>query len=533
MSARPLPCWPEYVIERTLKGGMGEVHLCLNPQTGDRIAAKTLLVEKSTSAEARQRFQNEASLWIQLPRHPYVTKALAVREHEGILYLMSEWIDGGSLQDVLDSERMTRSPLGVAGFIHQAAAGMAHVWRGTGLIHRDLKPGNILMRRTRGEMCKKLNDWDPKISDFGIALLRSTPALGADFGRDHIRIMEPSGQITAAGRALGTPLYMPPEQWTAASCVTPAADVYAFGVITYQLLTGRHPFPAESVLQMRYAQMSSSPVPPSEHDRDVPPWLNDLVLQTLQPDPARRPADCQVLADTLMKGIESGAHVEKVKLPVPVALRIRKALDDTDALTEQAYSLMQAGDFRNAHEKALEALAHSPMKGDNHHLYAKILMTVGDLPGALEAYHRMRFLAQHGLLLGDASDVSTCDSDAALGIASVLLSMRREVEALELLRALTPVPTRLARQALLTSRALNNLGRIQEAWDALEPDLLSLGVSGQRIPPGVEADFLKVGALILANCDVLKTPPPDLLKRIRDRNPKVAARLLVESHRVK
>jgi tRNA A-37 threonylcarbamoyl transferase component Bud32/tetratricopeptide (TPR) repeat protein len=259
------------------QGGMGVVYKARQESLNRLVALKKLVPWMQPRGERLSRFRAEAKAAARIS-HPNIVQVYEFGEHEGHPYLALEYIDGGSLdQQIKDSPQPPRE----AATLVKAVALAVEKAHQAGVIHRDLKPGNILVAR----------DGTPKVSDFGLAKL----------------IEEDSGQ-TKSKDVLGTPSYMAPEQAGGGSkFVTEATDIYSLGAILYKLLTGHPPFqgttPAETLLLVR----EQEPVPPSRSRPTVPRDLEVIVLKCLEKDPLRRYMTAQALADDLEAWLEGRA----------------------------------------------------------------------------------------------------------------------------------------------------------------------------------------------------------------------------------
>jgi WD40 repeat protein len=219
--------------------------------------------------EALLRFMLEAEAAARV-QHPNVVQVYEVGTHRGLPFLALEYVDGGTL-----AARLTGRPWPPrqAAALVQAVARAAHAAHLQGIVHRDLKPANILLTA----------DGVPKVADFGLA-----------------RHFRAGGALTATGEVLGTPSYMSPEQAAGEGhAVGPAADVYALGVILYELLTGAVPFRGESPLEVLRQVVSAAPPPPSSGGRRVDRDLETVCLKCLAKEPPRRYASAGALADDL------------------------------------------------------------------------------------------------------------------------------------------------------------------------------------------------------------------------------------------
>ena len=230
----PHPTLPGYEILGELgRGGMGVVYQARQVRLNRAVALKMILAGQHAGAEAAARFLAEAEAVAKL-QHPNIVQIFHIDEHAGHPYFEMEYVGGGSLADRLDGT--PRPPREAARLVETLAGAMAEAHR-QGVVHRDLKPGNILLTP----------EGVPKVADFGLAKL-----LNVESG------------LTRTDSVLGSPSYMAPEQAEGKTKeVGPAADVYALGAILYELLTGRPPFRGATVLETLQQVKTAEPVPPS------------------------------------------------------------------------------------------------------------------------------------------------------------------------------------------------------------------------------------------------------------------------------
>jgi eukaryotic-like serine/threonine-protein kinase len=258
----PPPLRGRYLLEdKVAAGGMGEVWRARDTRLGRIVAVKLLRREFADNPEYRNRLRLEGRHGAQLS-HPGI---VAVHDYDdgsagGVPYLVMEYVAGPSLAKVLAAEG-TLSPGRVLALIAQAAQALACA-HAAGIVHRDMKPGNLLMDGNQ-----------VKIADFGIAR-----AIG-------------TASVTQAGLMLGTPAYLSPEQ-AAGIPATPASDLYSLGVIAYECLSGRPPF-GGSALSVALAHLDR-PLPPLP--RTVPGPVAELVAALTAKDARRRPGDALVAA---------------------------------------------------------------------------------------------------------------------------------------------------------------------------------------------------------------------------------------------
>jgi serine/threonine-protein kinase len=268
----PLPQVPGYEVEAVLgRGGMGVVYRARHVRLNRTVALKMLLAGAYAGPRDLARFLREAEAEAGL-RHPHIVQVHDVGEHDGRPYFTMEFVEGGSLAQKL---RGAPQPGRQAAALVATLAGAIQVAHQGGVVHRDLKPGNVLLAA----------DGTPKISDFGLA-----------------RRLEGGAGLTQSGVPMGTPSYMAPEQARGQTRgVGPAVDVYALGAILYELLTGRPPFrgetPAETVLQV----INQDPAPPSRLNARVPRDLETICLKCLHKDPQRRYPTAAALAGDLQR----------------------------------------------------------------------------------------------------------------------------------------------------------------------------------------------------------------------------------------
>jgi eukaryotic-like serine/threonine-protein kinase len=259
-----------YRLERPLgHGGMASVYLARDSELDRDVALKLLADNLGGDESLRKRFVREARLAARLS-HPNVVSVFDAGEDGGRPYIVMEYVDGENLAELL-SRRGSLPPEEARGLALQAAHGLAHA-HAAGLVHRDMKPHNLILRR----------DGTLKIADFGIARAAETTSL------------------TQAGTVLGTAAYLSPEQALGEE-VTPATDVYSLGAVTYELLAGKPPFEPETL-----ADLASRPAVP-ELPRGVPPDLEDVVMRCLARNPAYRPRDGAELARELARGEATAA----------------------------------------------------------------------------------------------------------------------------------------------------------------------------------------------------------------------------------
>ena len=258
------------IIREIGRGGMGAVFLAHDARLGEHVALKVLL-DSTASARSVEQLQREVKLSRRVT-HRNVARVFDIGEFGDGQFLTMEFIEGESLATRL--ARDTRLPLGQALDVAvQICRGLAAA-HDAGVIHRDLKPGNILIDR----------DGRAAITDFGIA--RSVEADAA--------------KGATANKLVGTPAFMAPEQVQGRQ-VTAAADIYALGLVLYRMLTGRHAFEADSPAAVAVARVDRPPVDPRTHDPDLPTEVADVILNCLSREPRERPDDSRLVAEALIR----------------------------------------------------------------------------------------------------------------------------------------------------------------------------------------------------------------------------------------
>jgi eukaryotic-like serine/threonine-protein kinase len=275
-----------YAVEKRLgQGGMATVDLAEDTELGRRVAVKRLFASLAGDYVFQQRFFREARLAAALS-HPNLVTVYDVGEEDGLPYIVMEYVDGETLAELMRREGPLPADRAVD-LLLQVCAGLEHA-HAAGLVHRDIKPQNLLVRR----------DGVAKIADFGIArTIQST-------------------QLTQVGTVLGTAAYLAPEQ-AVGEQVTAAADIYSVGVVGYELLTGRTPYEFETLADLTLKQQE----PPAAIS-DVPPHVDAAIRRSLALDPAARPASAAALARELSAADGEGEPEPPTRvLPTPAARR--------------------------------------------------------------------------------------------------------------------------------------------------------------------------------------------------------------------
>jgi len=268
------------VIEELGKGGMGTVYKVLDGEIKEKIALKLLKPEVAADEDTIERFRNEMKLARKIG-HKYVCRMYDLGKAEGTYFITMEYVPGEDLKSFI--RRSGQLTVGKAVYVaRQVGEGLAEAHR-LGVVHRDLKPQNIMIDR----------EGNVRIMDFGIA--RSLAAKG----------------ITGAGVMIGTPEYMSPEQAEVKE-VDQRSDIYSFGVIVYEMLTGRVPFEGETFLGIAMKHKSQPPQNPKELNPQIPDDLNRIILKCLEKSKEKRYQNAEDMV----------ADIEKIEKEIPTTDRV-------------------------------------------------------------------------------------------------------------------------------------------------------------------------------------------------------------------
>ncbi len=264
-----------FVIERRLgRGGMATVYLARDQRLNRQVAIKILHNQFASDDQFLRRFKHEADSAARL-NHPNIVRVYDVGNEGNLQYIVMEYIEGADLKEIIALE----GPLPVNRTIRlvQQIAEALEVAHQAGMVHRDVKPQNVLVDR---------ND-QVHLGDFGIAK------------------SDRSSAYTDPGTTFGTADYLAPEQAQGLGA-TPRSDVYSLGVVTYEMLTGRLPFTGDTPLAVAMQHVQSAPPPPRQFNPAIPPQLETIVLRALSKDPEQRPASARQFAELLRTYRERG-----------------------------------------------------------------------------------------------------------------------------------------------------------------------------------------------------------------------------------
>jgi len=460
---------PYRIVEELARGGAGVVFRA-EDEAGEPVALKLLHSARLSRPLSRKRFLAEAQALSRL-QHPHVIRYRGSGQQKGMPWLALEFVEGQSLQRRLDEGPL---PVWKAIRIGQQLASALRYVHDCGVLHRDLKPDNVLLR---GD--------EALLTDFGLAL---------DDASEEER-------LTQTGAFLGTPGYWSPEQARGEKQrIGPATDVYGWGAVLYACLTGGPPVEADS-LPALVASIGVRRIPPPHELRpEVPRWLSRLCLSCLAVDPQARPASMEAVARALIQGPQLAGHAGARRLRralVAVALLAVLALggvalvatrggssERAAALATEARDHLAAGRFAEALRTCDAALALDPTRGAVYSNRGSAKVELGRSEEALDDYaralergasefnvraNRARALSELGRYEEARADLDVAlelrpDSvTARVSRASTLFYLGHAEEALaDYARALELEPDRLG---ALTSRAevFRQLGRLEEA----------------------------------------------------------------------
>lgn len=263
------------------QGGMARVYRAIQENLGREVAVKVLPPWYAADRSFVDRFNLEAKMVAGLS-HPNIVTIHDFNEQNGHLYIVMQLVDGGTLKQLIDAMPLQYSGIRsmdleeVNSIFKQLADALSFAHR-KGIIHRDVKPVNVLMDQGNR----------PILSDFGIA-----------------KVLEGTKELTRPGAGVGTPEYMSPEQCKGEQ-VDGRADIYALGIILFECLTGRTPFTGDNYPALAHSQIYEEPPDPRRFNQQIPPAVRDVILIALQKKPEFRYQRANSMADALDQAIKS------------------------------------------------------------------------------------------------------------------------------------------------------------------------------------------------------------------------------------
>jgi serine/threonine protein kinase len=288
------------------RGGMGIVHRAQDTVLNRAVGLKTLPADHVSDPERRERFLQEARAASAL-NHPGIVTIHDLVKRDGQDVIVMELVEGETLE-----ERLGRGPLALGKALRiavQLADALARA-HGAGIVHRDLKPSNVMVT----------NEGTVKVLDFGLAKL--TEPVSPETPGPTLKMNSAKDGATGDGALMGTVPYMSPEQ-TMSKPLDARTDIFSFGVLLYEMMSGRHPFRQPMLLETLSAIRSAEPVAPSSYVPSLPVEVERLILRCLQKEPARR---WQSMADlkSVLEDFEADSSSGRKGAVIPEASRARR-----------------------------------------------------------------------------------------------------------------------------------------------------------------------------------------------------------------
>jgi tRNA A-37 threonylcarbamoyl transferase component Bud32 len=277
------------IAEEIGQGGMAIVYRAYQTQLERWVAIKIMHTTEANSKEFLARFRREARAIAAL-RHPNILTIYDYGEEHGIAYIVMEYVSGGTLKSHMTEQSMDWPD--VATLVVPVGRALAYA-HSEGVVHRDVKPANILLARP---------DW-PMLADFGL-----------------VKIVGHQRGITRPGVSIGTPAYFSPEQ-AAGDDVDHRSDIYSLGIVIYQLLTGRLPFEADSPIELMLLRLRQPPTPPRHLNPRITPQLEAIILQALARAPEARYPTMEAFVNDLSRvpGATGRAVLSGPSVAIPAA----------------------------------------------------------------------------------------------------------------------------------------------------------------------------------------------------------------------
>lgn len=387
-----------YRVERELGGGgMSRVFLALETALGRAVVVKVLHPEMAADVSI-ERFRREIRVCAQL-QHPHIVPVLAAGETGSLPYYTMPYVEGRSLREELTSAG--ELPVRTAMLLLREIASALAYSHAHGVVHRDIKPENVLV-----------SGGSAMVTDFGVAKALEASALPKP------------DRLTSAGVVLGTPAYMSPEQIAPDEPVDARADIYAFGVLAYELLTGSTPFAGRSAQGLLAAHMTLSPEPVDRRRPGVPRALAALVMRCLEKRPSDRPQSASEVVDTLDKVIAGEAEGPTQRRRRMSANRIVSIIAGIAAI------LVMLGYAFRMHTNGIQSAPRSIETSVAVMPFLNLSSTSGDeyfsdgmteeLIGALSKIPGLRVAARSSVFALKRRNLTSRDVAKELGVTSVL-----------------------------------------------------------------------------------------------------------------
>ena len=440
-----------YTLERELGGGgMSRVFVAEETALGRKVVIKVLPPEMAAHVSL-ERFKREILLAAKL-QHPHIVPLHSAGESKGLPYFTMPFVEGESLRvrlarhgelPVNDAIRILREIASALAYAHEH-----------GIVHRDIKPDNVL-----------LSGGSAMVTDFGVA-----KALSASSNAEH-------GGVTSLGIALGTPAYMAPEQAMADPAIDHRADIYAFGVLAYELLTGQPPFVGRTPQNLLAAHVSESPESIGRRRTSLPPALSALVMRCLE----KRPADRAQSADEIVHALDdittpSGGMQPTAGLPAtgaralwkPVSQRVLAGAVAIAALAVAGVIMARRGTGGGASGdagmiKSIAVLPFVNLTGDSTSDYFAEGMS-DQLRSDLTNLPQLKVMSHSSSVRFHGSSVEPRDAGAKLGVAAVAVgSVSRSGQRMRVTAELVSVADGSALVSVTLDRPLADLAMLQDS----------------------------------------------------------------------
>lgn len=297
------------IMSLVAKGGMGAVYKAVHPSLKRLVIIKKLTIRNN--ATVKERFKREAQILLDM-QSPYIVHLFDYFTEGQSHYIVEEFVDGLSLAQLLDKQVALGTELALLIF-HDACLSLkfAHA---RGIVHRDIKPGNILISK-RAEV---------KLADFGIASSESGDELPLTPSADSSST-KVDGNLTQSGVTLGTPAYMSPEQITDSRSVDKRADIYSMGVMLYEMLTGSKPFPSNLNPETLEKIKKGKYINPRKIDKNIPPVICRMIKKMLRANPDRRFQSIEKVI-AIVKKYLSHYNTHKIRIALAQCVLSKKQL---------------------------------------------------------------------------------------------------------------------------------------------------------------------------------------------------------------
>ena len=361
------------VLEILGEGAFGTVYRVLHRNWNKELAVKSLRPELSANEDNKNAFVKECQGWVNLGLHPNIVSCYYVRNLGNLPRIFLEYVEGGTLADLIKKGNLKEQNK-ILDLSLQFLEGLSFAHK-KGLIHRDIKPHNCLVT-TQGEL---------KITDFGIAL--GLEKLGISQEKDK---EEEKTFVLEEGGAAGTPAYMPPEQWDSRYGNTgPWTDIYAFGIMLYEMCCGKRPFDSggEHPLALKAKHLTAEPKSPASVKENISPLLSNFILKCLKKKPEERYKSCEEAGEELKR------IYEEITGESPSGIKAKEVRLLADSLNNRAVSMLDLGEKEEANKLWEEALKTDGTHIEASYNYSLFLWRTGKISDE-EAVKRMEEVTQ-------------------------------------------------------------------------------------------------------------------------------------------